>query len=268
MRTLISTIFLAFMLFGPITASALTPDGETPAVETVCEEGTLGGALKGLCNAYCEAMDCDSANPTASIDACEAVRNKFRNKSDGIDPPCILPPEPDTDLDGIPDDEDNCKYSYNPLQLDSDSDGVGDVCDNCVDNPNPGQEDLDGDGVGDSCDNCPTNPNQNQIDTDGNGVGDACELPVINDAQCEVLFDGSVFIHIETLYADFTQVVIREHLTGYEINMEYFSTPIDDIFPPFAPPPPIGIYEMLITVFNGAGVVNLVMPCHGGNGDA
>ena len=34
----------------------------------------------------------------------------------------------DTDLDGIPDDQDNCPNTANPDQVDSDGDGVGDAC--------------------------------------------------------------------------------------------------------------------------------------------
>ncbi len=45
----------------------------------------------------------------------------------GVLPP--LPPGPDIDLDGIPDDCDNCPLTFNPLQEDLDDNGVGDICD-------------------------------------------------------------------------------------------------------------------------------------------
>ena len=57
---------------------------------------------------------------------------------------CII----DTDNDGIPDANDNCKTIYNPNQADSDCDGVGNVCDVCpggndkVDNNNDGIPDC------------------------------------------------------------------------------------------------------------------------------
>ena len=64
-----------------------TPDNEPPAVESVCS-GQSGAAF-GLCNAYCEAMDCDSADAEASEQACEKVRNSFENLT-GQELPCNL----------------------------------------------------------------------------------------------------------------------------------------------------------------------------------
>ena len=61
-------------------------------------------------------------------------------------------PVPDSDGDGINDDEDNCPRTYNPDQQDSDGDGVGDACDNCTRVPNPDQRDTDHDGYGNMCD--------------------------------------------------------------------------------------------------------------------
>ena len=60
---------------------ANTPDGETPAVETICDvyHGTTGGQF-GLCNAYCEAMDCGHPNVYASDMACEKVAENFLKK--------------------------------------------------------------------------------------------------------------------------------------------------------------------------------------------
>lgn len=73
------------------TALAQTPDGEPPSVETVCD-GQFGAAF-GLCNAYCEAMDCDSVDAQASPTACEKVAAKFM-KITGSMPPCVEPPGP------------------------------------------------------------------------------------------------------------------------------------------------------------------------------
>lgn len=120
--------------------------------------------------------------------------------------------EDDSDGDGIPDEEDNCPFVYNPDQSDSVGDGVGDACrllitatdndedgipdhvDNCPNTYNPDQEDLDGDGVGDACDpdidgdgvpneedNCPYAYNPDQSDMDGDGVGDVCDPDIDGD---------------------------------------------------------------------------------------
>jgi hypothetical protein len=67
--------------------SAQTPDGETPSQEDVCD-GQKGAAF-GLCNAYCEAMDCDSDNPNANAKACDRVKGNFERIT-GERLPCDL----------------------------------------------------------------------------------------------------------------------------------------------------------------------------------
>ena len=75
------------LLYNP--AFARTPDGQTPAQESVCD-GQSGAAF-GLCNAYCEAMDCDSSSPQASATACDKVRAGFVRVT-GVDIPCEAEP--------------------------------------------------------------------------------------------------------------------------------------------------------------------------------
>lgn len=70
----------------------------------------------------------------------------------------------DTDMDGVPDERDNCAAFPNPDQTDLDRNGRGDVCD-----------DFDRDGVMNMKDNCRDVPNRDQRDTDVDGVGDACD---------------------------------------------------------------------------------------------
>ncbi len=82
---------LAFIVFSLVisigfSAYSQTPDEMTPAEETVCDG--FEGAAYGLCNAYCEAMDCDSKEPQASDTACEKVFANFMKKTDE-EPPCL-----------------------------------------------------------------------------------------------------------------------------------------------------------------------------------
>jgi hypothetical protein len=98
----------------------------------------------------------------------------------------------DGDLDGTPDDDDNCPLLANPTQADGDHDGVGDACDNCAAIPNPDQLDSDFDGIGNACDastaTCTSsdtalclNADRYKVETEwqtatGSGIGHAVEL--------------------------------------------------------------------------------------------
>jgi hypothetical protein len=75
--------FLGAIFTTPVGVAS-TPDGETPALEHVCD-GYQGAAF-GLCNAYCEAMDCDD-DPNADQEACDKVEDKFVART-GRDIPC------------------------------------------------------------------------------------------------------------------------------------------------------------------------------------
>lgn len=87
------TLFFALLLICSGAALAQgTPDWMTPAEETICDGET--GAAFGLCNAFCEAMDCDSANAQASPTACTKVKDKFTNVTGRPFLPCQTCPPP------------------------------------------------------------------------------------------------------------------------------------------------------------------------------
>jgi cysteine-rich repeat protein len=111
-RLFLFPIFVAALaaVASPAAFAQGTPDGETPAQEDVC--AMESGAAFGLCNAYCEAMDCDLANdgdpdtaPAASAVACAKVYNDFMQIR-GIAPPCEAAPT--VCGDGVLDDGEEC----------------------------------------------------------------------------------------------------------------------------------------------------------------
>jgi hypothetical protein len=129
-------------------AGVLGVDNLTALSGDACLDAGLRGRARGLCRAYCNALDCDRRGPKR---ACRVLARLFRRRT-GESPPCEIP---DADRDGVEDPLDNCPSAPNTDQSDSDTDGLGDVCDNCPEDPNPGQEDGFGAvGIGDACD-CP-----------------------------------------------------------------------------------------------------------------
>jgi len=79
----------------------------------------LSGAAWGLCNAYCEVLDCEGENPNASSTACLNVLRKFQTHTDQAIPcaraecPCFAPEDVDTLLSECDDDG----FSVNCLDL-------------------------------------------------------------------------------------------------------------------------------------------------------
>ena len=62
----------------------------TAAAQSVCDEWSGNSQAFGLCNAYCEAMDCDDPDHRASKRACDRVFQKFEDFT-GEAPPCACP---------------------------------------------------------------------------------------------------------------------------------------------------------------------------------
>jgi hypothetical protein len=83
--TVVGLMMLGLLALVP-ASQAQTADGQTPAVEDVCD-GQIG-ALWGLCVAYCEAMDCDFDYPHADDRACNRVLENYKKLSGQL-PPCV-----------------------------------------------------------------------------------------------------------------------------------------------------------------------------------
>ena len=80
MNTWFRSAFLA------VAAFAVLGLASQALAQTACEFES--GAPFGLCTAYCEAMDCDSANPQASPTACAKVLGQWNKKTNSRDIPC------------------------------------------------------------------------------------------------------------------------------------------------------------------------------------
>jgi hypothetical protein len=81
----ILALLVAGSLLSWSSVQAKTPDGKPPSEEAVCDSQT--GAAFGLCNAYCEAMDCDSPDHQASDTGCAQVKANYERET-GRPLPC------------------------------------------------------------------------------------------------------------------------------------------------------------------------------------
>ena len=99
LKYMMAAMVLAALAFAPIS-QAKTPDGQTPAEETVCDD--LEGALYGLCVAFCEAMDCDTRDDWTLDRACNRVLTNYMKHSPDDFPPCLDQQDDDDDDDPIP----------------------------------------------------------------------------------------------------------------------------------------------------------------------
>jgi hypothetical protein len=86
----------------------------------------------------------------------------------------------DFDLDGIPDDLDNCPTHANPLQEDWNTNGIGDTC-----------EDSDNDGLSDE-NELNEGTDQALQDTDGDGLTDGFEIEFSNTDPTDMDSDNNL----------------------------------------------------------------------------
>ncbi|HEX6161551.1 MAG TPA: hypothetical protein VF111_15350, partial [Thermoanaerobaculia bacterium] len=85
-RVSVFLVLCTLALFASVNVFGKTPDGRTPAQETICDAEQ--GSAKGLCNAYCEAMDCTDPNQRASDTGCAAVKANYERKTGRPFLPC------------------------------------------------------------------------------------------------------------------------------------------------------------------------------------
>ena len=154
-----------------VFVAKLSPAGNSLTYSTFLggslADSSSGIAVDGSGNAYVTGYTESSDFPTAN-----PIDEDWNGNSDAF---VAKLGALDSDLDGIPDETDNCPFISNPDQFDDDDDGIGNPCDNCPDDANTDQADVDNDGVGDICDNCLNDYNPDQGDVDGDNIGDACD---------------------------------------------------------------------------------------------
>jgi PKD repeat protein len=191
----------------PLTVTFTWTGGDPDPGDTVVYDFYLG--ITNAPGQFASGLDTESYTTTLTEDTTYYWKVEA---TDGIDvtvgPIWSLTTGPDTDGDGLINDNDNCPTISNPNQENYDNDAYGDICDadddqdgiiephdNCRLTPNHYQEDWNTNDIGDACDDsdldgivdqidtCYAVPNPNQADADGDGAGDACEDDIDNDGE-------------------------------------------------------------------------------------
>jgi hypothetical protein len=88
MKKLIGLMVIGLCVLNWSISSAETVDDLALVEESVCDKAGYTGELWGLCNAYCETMDCDGKDVNAADVACDNVLDNFISKSGGGELPC------------------------------------------------------------------------------------------------------------------------------------------------------------------------------------
>lgn len=89
---LLATIFLALSVWGSAYGNIV--DEQEIVEQAACDKAGYTGEKWGLCNIYCEILNCDSKIVYPADDACDKIKEIFNTKYGGNEPPCY--------------------YSYNP----------------------------------------------------------------------------------------------------------------------------------------------------------
>lgn len=172
---------------GSVTINRLTSQTVCYTTDNSSPSYADGGCTAGdLLSGSTIALSCDESDTSANSPKTIKLAFNWGSSTSTASSSYILdcsPPPVDTDVDGIPDGEDNCPTVWNDDQADSDGDGVGDACEGIEIN------DADNDGKADEIDNCINVWNANQGDEDNDLIGDVCDpeprgpepLPWAND---------------------------------------------------------------------------------------
>ncbi len=112
---------------------------------------------------------------------------------------------PDTDGDGLSDEQERSRYMTDPLSADSDGDNLGDADEIFRYNTSPNNPDTDGDGLTDGAEVIVYNTNPLAADSDGDGLRDGQEIklyktdPLDTDTDSDDLSDG---VEVTRLFTD------------------------------------------------------------------